>query len=272
MTSQNTLHCQLPWTNDNWKYVLTGMQIGSTLKYMCKFIQFFKKLINCCSGFVCILSINQAWLLQWGWYYANNCRNTYQLEKCRQCCLGDFHECTFADLLCNTCAVWAPFQIPWQVGIRFDIFLFAQRSIGFTWLVDRPGMCVCVCVCVCVYGFLSFIMLSPFLESEEVLGFIFLIGKDNKWGLLHVASILKQNENSPHTHPLFFLFSFFSLKKKTGKIWLFFNATKIFLIFFWEKDYQIFNITKLKGKNKKRKRKNPVPISSNLQWWWTVPI
>jgi hypothetical protein len=44
-------------------------------------------------------------------------------------------------------------------------------------MASKAGL-ECVCVCVCVYSFLSF-MLSPFLESEEVLGFIFLIGKDN---------------------------------------------------------------------------------------------
>ncbi len=93
-------------------------------------------------------------------------------------------------------------------------------------------------------------MLSSFLESEEVLGFIFLIGKDNKWGLLHAASLL--NKMGIHPIPIhFFLKKIISLKRKLGKFG-FFNVTKIFLnFFFWEKDCQIFNITKIERKKEK---------------------
>jgi hypothetical protein len=64
-------------------------------------------------------------------------------------------------------------------------------------------------------------MLSSFLESEEVLGFIFLIGKDNKWGLLHVASLL--NKMGIHPIPIhgFFFLKIISPKRKLGKFGFF---------------------------------------------------
>jgi hypothetical protein len=67
-------------------------------------------------------------------------------------------------------------------------------------------------------------MLSSFLESEEVLGFIFLIGKDNKWGLLHAASLL--NKMGIHPIPIhgFFLKKLFPQKENWENL-VFFNVT-----------------------------------------------
>jgi hypothetical protein len=91
-------------------------------------------------------------------------------------------------------------------------------------------------------------MLSSFLESEEVLGFIFLIGKDNKWGLLHVASLLNKMGIQPLPIHCFFINKKNSPKKKLGKFGFLNVTTFLFIYLFLEKDCQIFNITKIERK------------------------